>query len=122
MAALHKALQDFFREVWLFLGAAGLKKFAVSGSQGSLAYSVHFSSSSQKGEQQTWKRFKEGNKEDQRTSLGTASAQAVTQRTAPLQSRRGDSRGMGSKSVKWSCTEKVNEEQLLTASSAAIQT
>lgn len=48
VAALHKALQDFFQEVWLFLGAAGLEKVTVSGSQGSLAYSVHFSSSSEK--------------------------------------------------------------------------
>lgn len=50
-------------------GAAGLRKFDVSGSQGTLAYSVCFSSSSQKEEQQTWIRFKEGNKKDQRISL-----------------------------------------------------
>lgn len=56
-------------EACFFCGAAGLRKFAVSGSQGSLAYSMRFSSSSQKEEQQTWIGFKEGNKEDQRISL-----------------------------------------------------
>lgn len=69
VATLHKALQDFFREVWLFLGAAGLRKFAGSESQSSLVYSAHLSSSAQKGERQIWKRFEESNKEDQRTSL-----------------------------------------------------
>lgn len=93
--------------------------WAVCGSQGSPAYSVHFISLTQKGEQQTWIRFKECNKEDQRIFLRTASAQAVTQWTAPLWSRSGDSWDTGLKSEELSCTGKVNEEQLLTASSAA---
>lgn len=92
---------------------------AVCGSQGNPAYSVHFNSFTQKGEQQTWMRFKECNKEDQRLFLRTASAQAVTQWTAALWSRNGDSQETGLKSVELSCTEKVEEEQLLTASSAA---
>ena len=67
VAVLHKALQGFFWEVCLFLGAAGLRTFAVSGSQGSLSYSVHFSSLSkrkaadlgkiQRGWQGMWKNF-----------------------------------------------------------------
>lgn len=80
---------------------------------------MHFSSVTQKGEQQIRIRFKECNKEDQRIFLRTAPAQAVTQWTAPLGSRSGDSQETGLKSVELSCTEKVNEEQLLTASSAA---
>lgn len=90
----------------------------VCGSQGSPACSVHFSSFAQKGEQQTWMRFKECNKEDQRVFLGTASAPAVTQWTAAL-CRSGDSGQAGLKSAELSCTEKGSEEQLLTASSAA---
>lgn len=68
-------------------------------------------------EQQTWKGFKEGNREDQRTTLWSTLAQAMTR--SPLQSRRGDSRWVGLKSAKSSCT-KVSEEQLLAISSAVI--
>lgn len=78
MPALQKQLLDCFQEAWFFLGAARLREVALPVSQSSLAYPYSHTSVVPL-RKETWKRFKEGNKEDQRTSLQTASAQAVTQ-------------------------------------------